>query len=1154
MRVSLIMLLALGPTAAFAVPPGIIYPPPSALPPRAERPIVAPPAAWVLPATIPPVAPANVAVAVSVLLLDQQAHLTREGDARYVETAIRIGASQGLEAAPLALAWDPSLETLVIHHYRLLRNGKAIDLLGNGSKLTVVRRETNLELATLDGQLTATLQPEDVRVGDVVDLAYTQTRRDPALMGRSQLGFAVAPGLAIGRMRMRALWPAGKPVQWRATAGDVHPAVHIAGGERELLADISGITTARPPKGAPGRYELVNSVQVADMGSWADVSRLMAPLYVRAAVLGPGSPLKAEAARIAAQSSDPKARVLAALELVQGQVRYLLLSMDDGGYVPAQADLTWSRRFGDCKGKTVMLLALLNELGIEARPALVSTVLGDALDKRLPMAGLFDHVLVQAKIGGRTYWLDGTRPGDRDLDRIRTPQFHWALPVSADGAELVKLVPDPLTGPEVRYTLTLDARKGLDTPAPVTGEISMTGDTALLTSIGFGQLPPAQRDRALRDYWHGACEFITPGTVAMSEDRAAGVVRLTMSGTAKMDWTKQETVRFYEVDGAVLGLKMDIAREPGPDHDAPFAVAFPTWQEWRETITLPASGKGFSLQGEDIDRTIGPYAYHRTTKLAGGTVIMSASSRTLGDEIAFADAAHLQTELGELADKGVYVKAREEYLASVANPSTADGLYAIGSAAFNRNDLTGAATSLQSAIKQRPADARAHGLLAVTLAWQGDARAEAEAARAISLDPKLATPWNARAVAAMKAGRHADVVAMTTKSSELAPSESWPLLMRAQSRSQLGQRAAALADLDAAIALGANEVANRPLRIGLLSNAGRGAEALALQDKIIAERPNDVEARRVRGMLLFGLGRGSEARADLDAAIAKKPTAEGLVDRSQLWTPNERDKRAADLALALKLNPKSASVRKMLALDAATAGRFDEAVAQLATAARLDPKDEQVEQIRLRNLRLRALAERKAGKSGPAEAALAAALAAHPDDLRMVVTRLDWLRESKRGNEALALADQLVRREPTNARWLNERCWTKATLGIATQSAVADCDAALKLSPATPNYLDSRGLAKFRLGEFEDALADYDAALTLSPGMAASLYGRGLTRARLGLAKSAAADFAAARQADAGIDAEFAGYGLAAPDASATASLDAVRPVAQLHAPAAAPM
>jgi tetratricopeptide (TPR) repeat protein len=170
------------------------------------------------------------------------------------------------------------------------------------------------------------------------------------------------------------------------------------------------------------------------------------------------------------------------------------------------------------------------------------------------------------------------------------------------------------------------------------------------------------------------------------------------------------------------------------------------------------------------------------------------------------------------------------------------------------------------------------------------------------------------------------------------------------------------------------------------------------------------------------------------------------------------------------------------------------------------------------------------------------------------MTRLDWLRESKRGNEALALADQLVRREPTNARLLNERCWIKATLGIATQSAVADCDAALKLSPATPNYLDSRGLAKFRLGEFEDALADYDAALTLRPGMAASLYGRGLTRARLGLAKSAAADFAAARQANAGIDAEFAGYGLAAPDASATASLDAVRPVAQLHAPAAAPM
>ena len=50
----------------------------------------------------------------------------------------------------------------------------------------------------------------------------------------------------------------------------------------------------------------------------------------------------------------------------------------------AGADLTWERRFGDCKGKTVLLLALLHELNIQAQPSLISTQSGDGMDARLP--------------------------------------------------------------------------------------------------------------------------------------------------------------------------------------------------------------------------------------------------------------------------------------------------------------------------------------------------------------------------------------------------------------------------------------------------------------------------------------------------------------------------------------------------------------------------------------------------------------------------------------------------------------------------------------------------------------------------------------------------------------------------------------------------
>lgn len=58
-----------------------------------------------------------------------------------------------------------------------------------------------------------------------------------------------------------------------------------------------------------------------------------------------------------------------------------------------------------------MLLELLDALGIEADPVLVSNGTStDGLDARLPNPGHFHHVLVRARIAGEEYWLDGTFP------------------------------------------------------------------------------------------------------------------------------------------------------------------------------------------------------------------------------------------------------------------------------------------------------------------------------------------------------------------------------------------------------------------------------------------------------------------------------------------------------------------------------------------------------------------------------------------------------------------------------------------------------------------------------------------------------------------------------------------------------------------------
>ncbi len=109
----------------------------------------------------------------------------------------------------------------------------------------------------------------------------------------------------------------------------------------------------------------------------------------------------------------------------------------------------------------------------------------------------------------------------------------------------------------------------------------------------------------------------------------------------------------------------------------------------------------------------------------------------------------------------------------------------------------------------------------------------------------------------------------------------------------------------------------------------------------------------------------------------------------------------------------------------------------------------------------------------------------------------------------------------------NSRCRARALWGHELDKALADCNAAVKARPDTAAFLDSRGLARLRLGDLDKSIADYDASLKLAPRTAWSLYGRGLARLRKGSSADGEADIAAARAIAPHIEDEARKYDLA---------------------------
>jgi tetratricopeptide (TPR) repeat protein/predicted aspartyl protease len=116
-------------------------------------------------------------------------------------------------------------------------------------------------------------------------------------------------------------------------------------------------------------------------------------------------------------------------------------------------------------------------------------------------------------------------------------------------------------------------------------------------------------------------------------------------------------------------------------------------------------------------------------------------------------------------------------------------------------------------------------------------------------------------------------------------------------------------------------------------------------------------------------------------------------------------------------------------------------------------------------------------------------------------------------DEALAQYDRWIAAYPKHADLhiaLERRCFDRARAKVDLDKALADCDAALKLTPRGPNALRSRGMTHFERGEFDAAIADDDALLRQAPKDAITLYARGVAKVRTGHREAGQADIAAA--------------------------------------------
>lgn len=325
------------------------------------------------------------------------------------------------DSGSLRFGFDAEFQEVWLHRVVVHRDGKTIDRL-NPSKVRLIQQEDELGGHVFTGRQTAVLFVEDLRVGDVLEYAYTIHGANPILGGHYSTRFTVQSGSPVEHDLFRVVWDASSSLQQRQHLTGSRPVIRPWNGATEYLWSFTNLPAIPYEDRQPASFEPYPYVEVSDFPDWRSVVNWALPLYDASPTnIPPELSELVDRWQSTAKSNAEKARL--ALEFVQDNLRYTGIELGPDSYQPANPVETFEKRFGDCKGKVVLLRFLLRQMGIESRPALVNSYVHEAIASRLPTPFAFNHVILQMQLDGKTVWVDPTcsQQGGSIWDRYLPP-------------------------------------------------------------------------------------------------------------------------------------------------------------------------------------------------------------------------------------------------------------------------------------------------------------------------------------------------------------------------------------------------------------------------------------------------------------------------------------------------------------------------------------------------------------------------------------------------------------------------------------------------------------------------------------------------------------------------------------------------------------
>lgn len=531
------------------------------------------PAPWVrmvdyelAPATVKPSQ-----VNVQYLLKDTQRNW--EEKTLFKRVAVKPLTQIGVEdVSHFKLLYNPAFTQVAVHSIRVCRGGVWHDRLST-ARHHILQREDNLEMQMYSGLLTLVYFISDIRVGDIVEYQYSFLGGNPLLTTHLDDVVYLEERASIEKISYRLLAHPSHDLEIKPFHNNYTLDVQDISPELREWSITVTETEAHPYEpNQPIYMNPLGRLQINEYHTWKVVIDKMTPL-----VTLPESFMEDPSPDILLLlkewiSFDPYERARLATRFVQNDIHYLSLSDGIAALKPEDPTICVTRRFGDCKDKTLLLHGLLKLMGISSTPILVNSTTGALIPSSLPSPHLFNHMILRIELDDLNIFVDPTITlQGGPITSNYCPNYDFGLPLSEESTVPIQLPEEKLLHPiEIETTIDLKDQSTLE---------------MIIETRYYDHEAEARRRRlayrGLKKFSEGHLLYIqslyrgatSSKPLKVTDDAKQNL--FTIVETYNIPLRTKKGKRLFEIQPQLFNnyLETDI----NPDRKTPYVISFPLW-------------------------------------------------------------------------------------------------------------------------------------------------------------------------------------------------------------------------------------------------------------------------------------------------------------------------------------------------------------------------------------------------------------------------------------------------------------------------------------------------------------------------------------------------------------------------------------------------